>query len=42
MELKEGVEKYLHLFLNSPLNGGVVAANSSSGGRDFLPFISCD
>jgi hypothetical protein len=42
MEPKEGVEKYVYLFLTSPLNGGVVAANFSSGDTDFLPFISCD
>jgi hypothetical protein len=41
MESKGGMEKYLHLFLTPLLNGGVVAANFSSGGTDFLPFTSC-
>jgi len=39
MEPKGGVEKYLHLFLTSLLNGGVVVANFSSGGTDFFPFV---
>jgi len=42
METKGELEKYLHLFLTSPLNEGAVAANLYSRGTDFFPFVTCD